>query len=424
MATATTTNSQAAIKSMAEADAFNNRILALSFKEWTRLQCVSTPGPTWTYATGSDNVVFQLKSADRSVLKFRIRFTNIGVTYTAGTGGGGLNPFPLMGLLSKFEVSLGNTVYKVNPQLFALILTTFATHGRRYYDVGTAGTAAGYTYSSDLYEFTLSGSTINGWVDVPMAWLVAVGDATGIAPTLSSSPLTVTFSTPSTLSNTDPLKAPVYVTGDATYDLTSGQSGTVDIYAQTTTGLSPVGNTPNTPDSVVGTPIYGAGIMITERVLYPNTAATLEDYFVAFQEGSAEKDLLKAIVVLDNPGEVVGQYAENREITRADLMFDSRQVAVSINNSNNTKGLGWIDNFFTDQRLKYGDLPPGVLVYDFLAGTDPAYPNDLVGAFNLAQKPSAGVTLSYTGTLKAGASIHVVGMFGRANLYTATAPIG
>jgi hypothetical protein len=59
------------------------------------------------------------------------------------------------------------------------------------------------------------------------------------------------------------------------------------------------------------------------------------------------------------------------------------------------------------------------LVFDFLSGTDPRFPNNYHAHFNLSQKPDAGVLLSYTGSMNTGARIRVLNMYGRTNLYTA-----
>jgi hypothetical protein len=426
---------QTAAEQIIAQEQINNTILANSLKTFNRMQCVSTPGPKWLYQLDQPEVIFQLKDADRSVLGMRVFFNQVPLAYTPGTGGGGLNVEPLLALLQNLEVTLGNVIYQIPPAMIPIIMRTFAKFGRSYHTAGALAQQKNFNYSQLLYGTNNDGTTSrelsltsgtnvwSGWCDIPMAWLQPINDALGVAPTLSGSPLTLKFATPQVLAGSDALIYPVYTTGDATVTLgtnAGGGTGTIEVFAYTLVGLTPAGSTPETPLGIVGQPAFSSGIEIRQRTIELNPGTSLEDYFVKFQSGTAQKEILKSIVILDNPGEVNGQLAVNENFTRADLMWDADSVAVGWNKANNPQSMGWIANKFIEQREMYGDLEPGILVYDFLSGTDPEYPNNFTAHLNLSQKPDAGVMLSYAGTINTGAVIRIVNMYGRQNLYTAS----
>ena len=414
-----TAQSSASAQQALAQEQINNAIVATSFRQWLRMQCVSTPGPTWTYALNSPGVEFQLKSANRSVLAIRIKLTDIPLTVTPGTGTVGMNPYALAGLLGSLKVQLGNIIYQFPASLIPLMLRTFQAYGTEYWYAGRVATADAYDYTPKLYgTISAATGTWTGWIDLPMAWLLPTNDSLGVSPTMSGSPLSLIFDTPQTLAGTDPVLFPFYTTGAGAVTLT-GATGVVEAFVLTMTGISPAGSSSATPNGVVGTPAFGSGIEIRERSIVLQTGESLSDYFVRFQEGTGQKELLKSIIILDNPGQVNGEYSVNTDFTKVDLMFDADQPAVEYNSKNNSQKAAFVDNFFIDQRKMYGDLPGGVLVFDFLSGTDPRFPNNYHAHFNLSQKPDAGVLLSYTGSMNSGARVRVLNMYGRTNLYTA-----
>lgn len=426
------TQSAAQAQQMLAEEQVNNLIIETSLKQYARMECISTPGQTWTYALDTPGVTFQLKSASRSIDHLLVWFNQIPISVTVGTAAGAVKTqgHALAALLGQLEVRLGNTIYGVRASLIPIIARTFESYGTTAHYAGRRAETAGWSYSDALYG-SVNGSTTtddlqtgtgtntwSGFLKIPMAWLIPINDSLGVSPSLSGSPLTLMFSTPSALAGSDPAVYPVYATGTGAASL-GGSTGKIEVFCHFLTGLTPSGSSPTTPDGIVGTPTFGAGIEIRERVVDLPNGVALEDYFQKFQEGTGQKELLKSIWILDNPGEVAGQFAKNENFTRADLMYDSESVAVEYSKINNPSSFGWIVNKFYEQRQMYGDLEPGVLVYDFLSGTDPRYPNNFKAHFNLLQKPDAGVRISYTGTMQTGAKLRIVNLYGRTNLYTA-----
>jgi hypothetical protein len=139
--------------------------------------------------------------------------------------------------------------------------------------------------------------------------------------------------------------------------------------------------------------IAGPAFVVQENT-YP--ILNTEENFYAFQGQTANLTLVKSIVVIRSPGEVYGEFANNASIERIRLMYDKTQEAVSWTQENNPSGNSLpLPMFFVDQRQRYGDLPPGVLVFDFASGTDAEYPN-AHNYIDLETFKNAGIALQYS----------------------------
>lgn len=387
----------------------NASILQDSERKW--LQLTSNQGGTSPNFALSETFSFYLQNTSAYIDMFRVWLKDVQLVYTPSTGSIVANRGGIWSILGNLRIALGNHVYKVRAAAIPLLLSTIMKHGWRWHDPGNET----YNYSYELYgsdnggtisqdvQYTSGTNVFTGYLDIPVAFLQMVKDADGIMPTLSNSGVSVEFTSVAALSGTDAYRYPANVTAPAT--LTLG-TGVVEVFARVLTQTTVFTTTP------LAAPIAGPAFVYEEN---PYNLQSTAPTFYTFQGQSAESKLVKAIIIVNNPGEVAGEFSTATAVSELDLYYDASKEVWRSSTAENPFSVA---NFLADQRAKYGDLPPGVFVFDWSAGTDPEYPNNH-GYLDLNIYKNAGFRLTYGNAIQTGAQVIVLPLFLNPTLYEA-----
>lgn len=399
------------VAKLAQISAQNSAIMLLSEYKWIQFanDLASTTKPS--YATNTP-YSFTLANTTGYLDAIRIFIQNLKIDNSNTTTAGSLNIHGFHQLLGSLTVSLGNKVYSLQAGAIPLIESTFSRDGK---PSGYPGLTT-QTYSTVLYDapasIPASGSaTYTGYINIPLALLRMVGDPDGIAPTLSNTGFTVQFVTPTNLQGSDPLQSPFGTAGTLAVDGTD--NGVITVWGHMLRQNTVMDSLPLPP------PVVGAGFYIQEV-----TAELLQGpSFYPFQGQQAEMALVKSVAVIDNPGDVSSSvgYSNPANVLAIDLMYDQATEVTKygpVENPYFTGGPGGLSNFLVDQRERYGDLPPGVYVFDWSAGTNASYPNRYKYA-NLNQFSRMGLRVSLAAAPAAGASLRYYNIYLKENLYVA-----
>jgi hypothetical protein len=163
-------------------------------------------------------------------------------------------------------------------------------------------------------------------------------------------------------------------------------------------------------------PVVGPAFVYEDVPVNFNEAET----FYPFQGQQSNLYLAKSIVVIDSPGEVTGEYSNPTNLIELDLMYDANTPVVECRAAQNPSISTYGPmNFLIDQRQRYGDLPPGVFVFDFISGTNSMYPNSNVLA-NLTKFSRMGVRIQYGTAPQTGAKLHLCNLYVRPDFFQAT----
>lgn len=412
------TNAQAALE---QQFLHNQTVLENTLWKWA---IFGTSGGT-SYPSFALNTAYEFELLHSSAYmdKIRIWLLDVPIEVTTTTESGSainLNMAGLWAILGTLQVKLGQHVYQIRAGMIPLILSTFQKKGEPYnypgintysYSSRLFGSVNGSTSSTSVQ--TASGTnTITGYLDIPMVLLEMVKDPDGIMPTLSNAGVVVNFTTVSSLTGTDALRYPFYSVAGATASVgtnSSGGTGTVVVMGHLATF--------KTVTSTASLPVFNAGVgyQIIEN---SQTIDTQTDFFSTFQGQSTNVKLVKSILIVNNPGEVAGQFGDPTNIQKLDLMYDEQNVAQESGFRNNPDGT-FIRNFLVDQRQRFGDLPPNMFVFDWSAGTDAEYPNSY-GYLDLSLFKNAGTMITRSNAWQSGAQVIYGNVYLNPTLYIAT----
>ena len=388
--------SQEQAQQLAQIQAQNQQILASTQWQWARFANSLTSSNSPAYALGT---LYRFNLANTSGFLRGIRIWLEGVTFanSSTTAAGALNRNGFAQLLGSLEVKLGNAIYRVQGGLIPLLWQTYSSRGDPMMYRGSQF----YDYSLDLSDtptsIAASGTgAYTGYVDIPFAVLEKVYDPTGMAPTLANTGMEVEFTTPGTLQGADCLISPFGAAG--TLALSGTAPGTISVYGSMARQVSVVANGSLPPFVVSSAFVYQD---------VPQAFVSQESSFYPFQGQDSALILVKSIVVIDNPGDITGEYSDPAKIVRMDLMYDAQTPVYQSTNAQNPffGASGGLSNWMVDQGKAIGDQPPGVYVFDFGRGTDAFYPNSNK-YFNLEQFTKGGIQLEYSQAPNAGARIH------------------
>ena len=377
------------------------------------LQLTSNQGGTSPNLALGESYSFYLQNTSAYIDMFRIWFYDVEVVYTPNAGSVQTNRGGIWTILGNLRIALGNHVYKVRASAIPLLLSTIQKHGWRWHDPGNEtynysyelyGSSNGGTTSQDM-QYTSGTNTFTGYLDIPVAFLQMVKDADGLMPTLSNSGVSVEFTTISALAGADAYRYPANVSGGATLAL-GATPGVVEVYARVLTQTTVFTTTP------LAAPIAGPAFVFEEN---PYNLQSTAPTFYTFQGQSAESKLVKAIIIINNPGEVAGEFSTATAVSEFDLYYDASKETWRNATAENPFSIA---NFLADQRAAYGDLPPGVLVLDWSRGTDAEYPNNH-GYLDLNTYKNAGFRLTYGNAPQTGAQVIVLPFFLNPTLYEA-----
>lgn len=398
-------------KMLAEIRAKNQAVLATTQWQWAQMaNSLSGGGASAAFALGS-NFQFNLANTSGYLRRIRIWFQDVTITNSNGSTAGKLNRNGFYQLLGSLTVSLGNNIYRVPGGAMALLWQTYSRFGNLASYRGNQS----YGYSPDLFSanatVAASGSTAyTGYIEIPFAALDCVYDPDGMAPTLANTGMQVAFTTPATgaLQGADCLISPFGTAG--TLALSGSTPGTITIWAEMARQVSVASNGSLNP-FVVGT------AFVFEDV--PQVFQTGPSFYT-FQGQDSALILVKSIVVIDSPGELVNEYSDPSNLIRMDLMYD-QQSPVFLNQASTTPffgASGGLANWMVDSGQAIGDQPPGVYVFDFGRGTDADYPNSSV-YMNLEQFSKAGLTIQYAVAPQTASNIHFLNQYLVPNFYKA-----
>ncbi|MHB1669086.1 hypothetical protein [Thiomonas sp.] len=400
--------SQAEQQKLAAIEMQNSAVLLKTQWQWAQManDLASTASPAYATSTAYR---FTLANSSAFVKMIRVWIRGLQIDNASAGTAGTPNRNGFFNLLGQFTVRLGNHIYSVPSGAIPLLWQTFSRNGRLADYRGRQS----FGYSSTLSNFPTtvavsSNATYTGYVDVPLALLEKVGDADGVAPTLSNTGLQVSFTTPDALQGADALLYPFQTGGTLTVDGTN--SGAITVWALIARQIT-VSDTGSLPPFVVG-PAF-----IFEDVPLTFQQATT---FYPFQGQQANLVLLKSILVIDSPGELAGEFSDPKNLQDISLMYDANTPVVESREAENPNiGTVGPTNFLVDQGKAIGDQPPGVYVFDFSRGTNADYPNSTEYA-DLQKFSRMGVRLKYAVAPQAGAQLHLLNVYLRPNFYEAT----
>lgn len=399
--------STASAQTLAQIQAQNAINMLIGQSQYTQFGNALGQGANASYALGT-NYRFTLPYASTFIDYVRIWIIGCTVSNSNATTAGALNRNGFYQLLGSLKLSLGNKIYEVPGGALPLLLQTYSARG----DLASFRGDQTYGFSSDLFavpsSVAASGSSVyTGYIDIPGAVLRSIFNSEGMIPTLSTSGLTLEFTTPAALQGADCMVNPFGTAG--TLALSGTSPGTVSVWGHFNRQLSVVNNGA-LPPFIVG-PAFTYQDVTTQfyqaKTFYP------------FQGQMAEETLVKCIMVIDSPGELANEYSDPGNLVSLRLMYDQNTPVYEATTSqtpyfNGTTG--GLANWMVDQGQAIGDQPPGVYVFDFGRGTDPKYPNSS-GYANLKQFKNMGVELQYAVAPQAGSLIHFLNQYAVPNFY-------
>lgn len=393
----------------------NDFTLLHTLFDWVQLGNALSSANKPTYALQS-NYKFTLPNSSGYIDRFRIWIQDLDIN--VATAAASLNRGGFAALLGLLEVKLGNHIYRVKSTAVDLLAQTFSRQGRnpRYSGAHQGGATPAYSYllsgsangstSSESFQTALGDNIWNGYLEIPMAMLEMVGDSEGIAPTLSQAPFEVSWTTPASLQSADAYEAPIQSGGTAVVTLGTTTTSAISVWAHMAK-LRTVFSNQALPAFVVG-----SGFRF-EEVSVPFLQSPS---FYTFQGQSGFNTLVKSIAVIDNPGELAGEFSNApTNLLQWDLMYDRDNDAYTSSAKNNPTS---VYNWLVDQRRAIGDQPPGVFVFDWSRGTNADYPNSH-GYLDLTTFRNAGVYATYNVAPASTATIKFLNVYLDDKLYTA-----
>lgn len=429
MATSTTAPSNAEVQAALRKIYLRNQAI-MKRTNWQWETFSTQGGGTVSPIALSQPYKFTLLNETFYIKKLRMHWINFQYTVTTSTASGsavGVNAFGLSAFLNVLRVQLGNDIYRIRAGAIPILLQTFGKYGLGYpfrginsqaYSYMLSGSSQGTTTANNSLITAAGSTTANWYLDIPFAYLEKVYDPEGIVPSLSRAGVQVSFTTMESLAGDDATAYPFYEANGATIslgDANGNNPGYFAVEALTATQNEVMSNKALAPFEV------SSGFVIEENI-YPLTAKNRQ--FFTFQGQASNLWLVKSIMVINNPGEVAGEAANNANLTYMALRYNKSKDIVVWDSENSPQNAPIpLTELFIDQGETYGDLPPGVVVFDWASGTDPEYPNRH-GYFDLGALRDGGVSLSYnpsSGTLSPDAEVQFYNMYLVPDLFTVQA---
>ena len=393
----------------------NDFTLLHTLFEWTQMANTLSAGSGPAYAF-SENYEFSLENSTGYMDKIRLWIQDLDVN--VATAAASLNRGGFAALLGLLTVKLGNHIYRVKSASLDLLAQTFSREGNGPRNPGNFQQGSVFAYS-DLLSGSVNGTTSSatyqtavgdniwqGYLDIPLSMLEMVGNSTGIAPTLSNAAMSVAFTTPASFQSSDAYEAPIQSGGTAVVTLGTAKTSKITAWAHIAK-LRNVFSLQAMPAFVVG-----SGFRFEEV-----TKSFVEaPSFYPFQGKSGRNTLVKTICIIDNPGELAGEFSNaNANLLDFTLMYDESDEAASNSAKNNPTS---IYNWLVDQRQGIGDQPPGMFVFDWSRGTNANYPNSY-GYLDLTTFRNAGLQIQYNAAPATSAQVRFLNVYLDDKLYVA-----
>lgn len=392
--------------------------------QWAQMANTLAAGQYPQYAL-NEQFEFALESTAAYTDGLRIWVTNLDISVDLGTTANAavlLNRGGVETLLGKIEVKLGNGIYKVRAAALPFLKQSMSRRGdgsrfpgnfqqgatpaySHYLSGSTNGTTTSLAFQTsagdNIYDF---------YVDIPLAMLEKVGDSDGIAPTLSQAAMSVAFTTPNNLAGSDALRFPFTTQNGATVTLGTTTTSAVSCWMHIAK-LRSVFSTAGLPPFVIG-----PGFRF-EEITHTFQEST---GFHTFQGKSGFKTLVKSFVIINNPGELAGEFSNApQNLQTLTLKYDKTDTVFEQDKATNPKGSNVaLRNVMVDQRNVIGDQAPGLYVLDWSRGTNADYPNSQ-GYLDLETFSNAGVETEYAVTPATNAQVVMFNVYLDESLYVA-----
>ncbi|MHB1701493.1 MAG: hypothetical protein ACYCSN_15445 [Acidobacteriaceae bacterium] len=419
---ATQTAAQQAQAQLLANAAHNAQVLQQTQWDWVPFGSNSnTTTPGFALSTP---YTFTLQNTSAYLDGIRIWLNDIDIDVTITSGAVTPTTAGIWAMLGTLQVALGNNVYQVNAAAIPLLMASWQKRGNPFnyagqttyaFSAGLYGSVNGSTSTVGAPSYAAGHNFFTGYLDVPFAMLEMVYDGDGIMPSLSNAGISVKFTTNASFGGAtgaaaDAYRNAAYIPSTVTVALGTtssyGASGQISVWGHVATQTD-VMSTSALPPFIVG-----PAFLVQENA---TTIAGSTSAFYPFQGQSAQTKLVKAMVIVNNPGEVAGYFCNNDNMVELSLMYDGSKKAVESTVAENPFAIA---NWLVDQRKLYGDQPPGVFFFDWSAGTDPEYPNDY-GYLDLTVYKNAGVKVQYSGTLGTNPQVIIVPVYLNPTLYEA-----
>ena len=324
-----------------------------------------------TFAAGSQ-LSFTAPILPGWARKMRIFYDlNVALTSAGGAGTATLNAGAPYNILSNVAVDFSGQNHRNHSgYLLKLLQQTY----RGLLDLDASKAYANAIISSSLpVAAGAAGVEVDnkwkGYMDVPLQ--IEANDVGGLVPIgESATPLTLRLTCAPQFAGTDPLSNCISLVGDTVAVVTGTITAVVDYR---------YGQSVHSPAIRPETPYIGTFAKIIDQVTAINNTS---DYTTTELRQPYPHLKVMQLVVVPSLG---SQFCDPAEIggTRFDL--DPSTVMLDYSPA----GAGY-NGLLVDQReLYHGDLDPGVIVYDFIAGSMPEVPNGMntpnIGNYNAAQ---------------------------------------
>ena len=311
--------------------------------------------------------------------KFVRVFYDMTVAVVLGAGAASAAAAAPYNIIQNLRVLFGGVEHRNHHPYFLRALKQTEEHDGGFWSYGGPATQP---YASTIVTSnpTADGNnTWKGFFDIPLQ--LSPSSVLGLLPMgASASPLTLELDCASSVDGTDALLNPVYVSGGATATATGAITAVV-YYAY--------GQSPNDPRVSVPTPVVGSFAKITQQET-PITVTT----GVTYADLREPYPHLKVFQVAVVPSQAA--FCTFANIAGAKFDLDSGTPYMNYNSD----GAG-INSLWYDQRDRYGqDLDPGVVVWDFISGSDPKHPDGL-NSVNIELYNAARAGIYYNGALAA-----------------------
>ncbi len=371
-------------KSLAEIDRDNSAFLMHSI---TRMIPMNTPDGT-TYNAGS-KLRFTAPIVPGWAQFIRVLY-NLTVNVVLGTGTAAVSAAAPYNVVQNQRLLFGGVEHRNHHPFFNKTLKQSMEHDGGFWSYGGPTTQS---YASTILTAPAVAAGNNTWLgyfDIPLQ--LSSASVMGMLPLgASASPLTLELDLASAVYGGDPLLNPVYVTGNATATIT----GTVSAVVYYSYGQSP-----HDPRVQVPTPVIGSFAKMTqfETPIAITTGVTYADLREPYPH-------LKVFQVAIVPSQAA--FCTFANIAGAKFDLDSGTPYLNYNSDGASINALWYD-----QRNAYGqDLDAGVVVWDFISGSDPKHPDGL-NTVNIEMYNAARAGIYYNGALAANSNrIVTVPMF-------------
>lgn len=319
-------------------------------------------------------------------LKFIRVFFDLTVNVVVGTGTASVSAAAPWNVFQNLRVLMGGQELRNHHPYLLKLLKQSSEHDGGFWQYGGPVTQS---YATTVFSTITSANGNNTWkghIDIPMQ--MAPSSTLGLLPMgASSTPITLELDTCSSVDGTDPLLNPVRITGDSTASVTAGTISAVAYYAY--------GMSPHDPRIPVPTPVVGhfAKILQQETTIANTAGVTYADLREPYQH-------LKIFQVVVIPSQAA--FCTFANIAGAKFDLDPGNPYLNYTSDGAT-----IASMWADQRDRYGqDLDTGVLIWDFMSGSDPKHP-DGVNSVNIEVYNAARAGVHYNGAL-AGSSNRIL----------------